>query len=796
VSAAEIIDVDRDPRDAARRFRRRLLRLGVPLLGVLAIVAAIAAVTFYSFARNRDAALVLSQDLIRALDERVQTEVTAFLRPAAAAVETLALTVPAGPFDSTAAAGIETLALGLLATRPQLAALFVGDADGAFLMVQRSAAGTLDTKRIEIGARGREVTWTRRAGDGTTLRIETDPRDTFDPRTRPWFTGARVSDQPHWSDVYVFFTSRRLGVTVSQRARARPETVVGGDIQLDALSAFLGSLRIGAAGQALILDATGRVIAAPHLALAGGLGERDAAPRVDELGAPLLAKAYDRVRIAGPGYRIEPIADERYIVAVSSLAAATGRDWTLMIVVPEEDFVGFVAANSRTALLLSSIVLLLVIGLAALLAAQGFATDRLAGGLARRERALADRRAALAEIAALATRVETGDRDAVVALLQTLAGATAARRASVWKLDARRGLLHCAAAFDRADRTATAGSEIRRGECPELFEALSAGEELGVADAARDPRTAALAAIYLTPLGCRSLHSIPLRHGPRVVGALWLEDRPEVADEMTADALNLGRLVAVLGGRGLADDEETAAAPAGAARTPVLAGERLAPGVGAAPSAGADALRRASIAEARRRAELRQLHRHAGAGGDRGAQVFPDCTVLVLRLGDPNALAEGDAGGGERTAGVVATFRAAVDRHGVRYVKLLSDQIVAVDGFDRAADAAAEIMAEIALMLQDACARAFVGGRAGFALGLDCGPVIGSAVGFAEEAYNVWGEPVRIAARLAATADRGTILVSESAYDRLRAHYLFRRRGAFYIEQVGELTTYVLRGRL
>lgn len=796
MSAAEIIDVDRDPRDATRGFRRRLVRLGVPLVGVLAIVAAIAAVTFYSFARNRDDALVLSQDLIRSLDERVQTEVTAFLRTAADAVETLALTVPAGPLDAAAAAGIETLALGLIAARPQLAALFVGDEDGAFLMVQRTAEGALDTKRIEIGARGREVRWTRRAGDGTILRIEPDRQDDYDPRTRPWFAGARAGAPPYWSDAYVFFTSRQLGVTVSKRARERPQSVVGGDIKLDALSAFLASLRIGVTGQALILDPTGHVIAAPHLAGAARAQERESAPRVDELGDPLLVKVYDRVRVAGKGYRIETIADERYIVAVSSLAEATGRDWSLMIVVPEGDFVGFVAANSRTALLLSGIVLLLVIGLAALLAAQGFATDRLAGDLARRERALADRRAALAEIAALAPRVEAGERDAVVALLQTLAGASGARRASVWAVDARRGLLHCEAAFDSADRTATAGSEIRRGECPELFEALSAGEELSVADAAREPRTAALAAIYLTPLGGRSLHSIPVRHGPRVVGALWLEDLPEVADEMTADAINLGRLVAFVGSRGVADEEQTGPVAAGAAWTPVSAGEAVAAGVGAAPAAGADALRRASIAEARRRAELRQLHGRAGTGDDRGAQVFPDCTVLVLRLGDPHALAEGDAGSGERIAEMVATFRAAVDRHGVRYVKFLSDQIVAVDGFDRAADEAAQIMADIALVLQDGCARTFVGGRAGFALGLDCGPVVGSAVGFAEEAYNVWGEPVRVATRLAGTADRGTILVSESAYDRLRARYLFRRRGAFYVEQVGELTTFVLRGRL
>jgi class 3 adenylate cyclase len=60
----------------------------------------------------------------------------------------------------------------------------------------------------------------------------------------------------------------------------------------------------------------------------------------------------------------------------------------------------------------------------------------------------------------------------------------------------------------------------------------------------------------------------------------------------------------------------------------------------------------------------------------------------------------------------------------------------------------------------------------------------------------VWGDAVRVASSLAATAQRGTIQVSEASYEQLRDRFVFRRRGGFYLEQVGEMTTYVLRGRL
>jgi class 3 adenylate cyclase len=70
------------------------------------------------------------------------------------------------------------------------------------------------------------------------------------------------------------------------------------------------------------------------------------------------------------------------------------------------------------------------------------------------------------------------------------------------------------------------------------------------------------------------------------------------------------------------------------------------------------------------------------------------------------------------------------------------------------------------------------------------------AVGSVEGLYNIWGETVRIAVSLADTAEPGTIQASEATYDLLREECVFRRRGAFFVDQIGEMTTFTLRGRL
>jgi adenylate cyclase len=83
-----------------------------------------------------------------------------------------------------------------------------------------------------------------------------------------------------------------------------------------------------------------------------------------------------------------------------------------------------------------------------------------------------------------------------------------------------------------------------------------------------------------------------------------------------------------------------------------------------------------------------------------------------------------------------------------------------------------------------------------FRIGVDTGPVIGSTVGEKRNYYNLWGDAVQTAAMLAQVGVLGAIHVSESAYQHLRASYVFKKRGAFYLEETGEIRTYLLTGRL
>ena len=123
---------------------------------------------------------------------------------------------------------------------------------------------------------------------------------------------------------------------------------------------------------------------------------------------------------------------------------------------------------------------------------------------------------------------------------------------------------------------------------------------------------------------------------------------------------------------------------------------------------------------------------------------------------------------------------------------------ISVDGFDGGTPQAAERLVEVALSVREQCASIFVasGRTPEFALGMDSGSVYGAAMGDQHSPYNVWGDAMRVANILADTAEPGTIQASEATYELLRGSCVFRRRGAFYLDRLGEMTTFTLRGQL
>ena len=473
---------------------RAVLRHSLPVAGVVVVVMLVAVIAYYVYDSNRRGAVALSNDLVTAIDRRVAVQTRAYLAPAEQFLE-LADAAAAGRGVFEGGPEVELFALHALGGIGPAAAFSYADPEGNFLYVLRNAQGGFDTKTIDRRNGGHRVTWVRRDSEGKVVATEEVPDDTFDPRARPWYQGAEETKKPFWTDTYLFFTLQKPGITFSIPhfdADGKLQSVLGVDIELATLCAFLKQLGIGVSGKALIIDRTGRVVAYPSDNWLPADKPDVQAPMLDELGDPVLIRAYNRLRIEGYGRKVLDFGDRRIIVSSEPVSMLTGRDWVVLIVVPETDFVGFVTDSGLAALIMSIIVVLIVAGLSGLLAWRNVAAERRISAAATLQSALETRTRTFVELARASGPADGAEAEGLESAAETAAAACAAKRVAVWRLSPDRTALLCEDCFDQVAHDHTTGMELHRDQLPDLFAALGNGAPIDVADASSDRRTSEL----------------------------------------------------------------------------------------------------------------------------------------------------------------------------------------------------------------------------------------------------------------------------------------------------------------
>jgi adenylate cyclase len=764
-----IVDISQDDVAVRRQRRRTLLRIGVPILGVVLVIAAIIAIALYSHAANRSGVLALSDDLLDHLDGQIEQRVSAFLDPAERTLRILRSVATSEP-PAERRANSERFAISMLKVLPQIAAFYVGDGRGDFLMVRRVERG-VETKQIVNDPGARRVFLIDKTIDGVETARREDPADTYDPRTRPWYHGAFTTDDLFWTGIYIFFTDHRPGITVSSRVPSQEQTerVIGVDVRLEELSRFLGSLEIGQHGRALIMDGQGNLIAAPNSErLINPASDMLVPPKVDEIGDPIMTAAYDRFRVEGQGRRIIEHEGIRYVSSATHMPGS-GRDWWILITVPEDDFIGFVASNGRTSLIMSLVIVLAVMALAFLLVRQGIRSDRSLRAMAERERLLSRQSAAYTVIA---QQVGRSDGEAPPALTETLVALTGARRASLWRFASGKRILHCVDSCIRNEQGHAGGFELHHRELSSFFALLESGEQVSIADAGADRRTAQFHIMIMRPLGCRGLTIVPVQRGEQVIGALLLEDHGPLHNQQDL----LSTMAAVFGSLVKLETEDAVpdARPARQARDRAAAAQP-------APALAAD-----FSPTAEDRAKLRSEH-------------FGELAVMALSLSGALALAKkcGDTDVG-MAAQITEILQESAAEHAVRYLKLMGQEAIAAAGTDEGAEEATARIAAMAITVRDRLSHLIetTGHGAEFRIGLAFGSGYGCLLGREQQQFNLWGDACETAAIMAQSAAPGAIQADAGVYARLRQDYLFRPRGSFYSPGIGYSRTFVLAGQL
>ena len=350
-----------------RRLRVHILTGFVPLL-----VVTVAVILWYTYHHNANAIVDLSTDLINQGMETITEKTTHYLHPVADVVRMSAHLAEQGVLSLADNERLESYAVEVLKTHAHVAMFNIADEQGNFLMPKKLADGTIATKLINRNATPPSVTWKYRDATGRVTQVETSLDVKYDPRTRPWYRGAKQSRTAYWTDMYVLFTDQKPGITAGYPIVGKDGHVLGVlglDIELGQMSDFLGRLKIGKTGTAFIFNSRDEVVAYPDVSrLIRKEGSRLRPATIEELNVRRIAEAVRHFRRTGDERFEFQCNGKRHIGAFADLAGAVGRQWTIGIVVPEDDFLGALRETNRVALLMGIVILLVGVLFATLLA--------------------------------------------------------------------------------------------------------------------------------------------------------------------------------------------------------------------------------------------------------------------------------------------------------------------------------------------------------------------------------------------------------------------------------------------
>ncbi|MFH1539625.1 MAG: adenylate/guanylate cyclase domain-containing protein [bacterium] len=367
--------------------KKRLFRLKISLPTAFVLVILVTALSIIKL--NHYAAIVsateIAASVLNQISELALERTLNHLKPAEKIVRLNALSFEGAEPDEEFRKRFETVALNELSTYPQFNNIYFGDEDGNFLMAKRMPGGTLSTleitrlddspecrrrvsnalalkneqnKKAEISDLLKpcvKSVWKHRDKAGNIVSVEPDPAYAYDPRLRPWYTSTKANKTLTWTDLYVFASDNTIGISAAIPLYKNGELsgVFAIDIEMDELSGFLKSLKVGKGGRAFIINAMGKVIAIAEardrIKTGGSAGSallNDISNVSDAVAAKSFAAAHKRLGSSGSGplplkYRtifLFSHGGEQYFGFYRTFPPKYKSRWIVGIVEPKADY--------------------------------------------------------------------------------------------------------------------------------------------------------------------------------------------------------------------------------------------------------------------------------------------------------------------------------------------------------------------------------------------------------------------------------------------------------------------------
>ncbi|MEW2915125.1 adenylate/guanylate cyclase domain-containing protein [Leisingera sp. JC11] len=247
------------------------MRINVGIAVSLLVAFAIGVSTFVVhslwWTTARGNSRMLAAEINSQIADTVRIEVGLTLRSAEAAWAAVRTIFVQNVIETRQADKREFVFLSQLQAQPNISWIMFGWEDGDFFAAHRLGDGGLEMIEIDDAIRDRMLRSDRYIfipGDIQFEERSFTPTD-YDPRGTGWFRDFIGSDGPDWVDAQDLPGTRKEAYAFAGPVDVfrRRQGVLAVVIETDRLSRFLGTLQPGGFGAAFILDADGKVIAAP-----------------------------------------------------------------------------------------------------------------------------------------------------------------------------------------------------------------------------------------------------------------------------------------------------------------------------------------------------------------------------------------------------------------------------------------------------------------------------------------------------------------------------------------------------
>jgi adenylate cyclase len=227
--------------------------------------------------------------------------------------------------------------------------------------VQTRRNPELATRIIDRTTIPPKETWIFRDENYQIVNTRTASAD-YDPRKRPWYKDTAMVKKTSWSDAYIYHFTGEPGITGTYPifdSYGHLTAIVGVDITLRKLTEFVSSQRQRITSTLFIINKRDEAVTGSNSPKNTKPGSEEfLLPRVQELGKPWVADAYNKHKMTGQDVLVSTTNSIKYLGVFVNFPDSFDKKWKIAAVVPRAEVTAATRAIIYRAVIIAALITL------------------------------------------------------------------------------------------------------------------------------------------------------------------------------------------------------------------------------------------------------------------------------------------------------------------------------------------------------------------------------------------------------------------------------------------------------